>query len=227
MGSASSSPSPRPPADERTHLLAVSAEQITIARRQAALARREADAARADAANLLSEMAALEDRQKYYAALGASAFAIAIGGLGAVALLARRQQTAALTQAVQALADAKRHAALDLQKAKRFAAEPLAKALVPVFDNLDSLCDACSADAALDEGAQLTRSSLMAALQAQSIERVEPEEGTAFDPHVHEAMFTVEAEDGADANVISSVFRPGYVLHGERILRAAQVGVTK
>ena len=83
------------------------------------------------------------------------------------------------------------------------------------------------ADAALDEGAQLTRSSLMAALQAQSIERVEPEEGTAFDPHVHEAMFTVEAEDGADANVISSVFRPGYVLHGERILRAAQVGVTK
>ena len=67
----------------------------------------------------------------------------------------------------------------------------------------------------------------MAALQAQSIERVEPEEGTAFDPHVHEAMFTVKAEDGADANVISSVFRPGYVLHGERILRAAQVGVTK
>ena len=148
------------------------------------MARREADAARADAANLLGEMAALEDRQKYYAALGASAFAIAVGGLGAVALLARRQQTAALNQAVQALADAKRHAALDLQKAKRFAAEPLAKALVPVFDNLDSLCDACSADAALDEGAQLTRSSLMAALQAQSIERVEPEEGTAFDPHV-------------------------------------------
>ena len=108
MGSASSSPSPRPPPDERTHLLAVSAEQITIARRQAALARREADAARADAANLLGEMAALEDRQKYYAALGAAALAIAVGGLGAVALLARRQQTAALNQAVQALADAKR-----------------------------------------------------------------------------------------------------------------------
>ena len=89
MGSASSSPSPRPPPDERTHLLAVSAEQITIARRQAALARREADAARADAANLLGEMAALEDRQKYYAALGASAFAIAVGGLGAVGLRRR------------------------------------------------------------------------------------------------------------------------------------------
>ena len=78
------------------------------------MARREADAARADAANLLGEMAALEDRQKYYAALGASASAIAVGGLGAVALLARRPQTPALNQAVQALADAKRHAALHL-----------------------------------------------------------------------------------------------------------------
>ena len=37
-------------------------------------------------------------------------------------------------------------------------------------------------------------------------------------------MLTVPVEEGAAGNV-ESVLRPGYALHGERILRAAQVGV--
>lgn len=39
-----------------------------------------------------------------------------------------------------------------------------------------------------------------------------------------EAMLTVPVE-AEHVNTVQTLLRPGYVLHGERVLRAAQVGV--
>mmetsp|Transcript_8347 Transcript_8347/g.24760 ORF Transcript_8347/g.24760 Transcript_8347/m.24760 type:complete len:142 (-) Transcript_8347:323-748(-) len=66
---------------------------------------------------------------------------------------------------------------------------------------------------------------MQAALERHGVERHDPPAGARFDPSLHEAMFTAPLSDGAAPGTVSSVFRPGYTLHGSHILRAAQVGV--
>ena len=40
-----------------------------------------------------------------------------------------------------------------------------------------------------------------------------------------EALYTVPVAADASTGLVEDIMRPGYVLHGERVLRAAQVGV--
>ena len=168
------------------------------------------------------------------AALGAGATAVAAG----LVFLSRRNHQAALARISGQVAEAKRLAAGEVEHAKRWGAEPLAKSLIPVADNLEALVASASAagegedaHAALVEGARLTSSSLVAALAAHSVERVAPERGAPFDPHVHDGAYTVPLEAAAAegekvaAGSVAELVRPGWLLHEQRVLRAAQVGV--
>ena len=166
----------------------------------------------------------MEQQRKDYLFYGAAS-AVAtfcLGGLVAGAVVAR-QNRSALALLSSEMVDLRRRGAFELAKAERFGSAKLARSLIPSLDAMDAACEHATPTEA--EGTRLTRSTLHAALHEHGVEIVKPEMGEAFDPDVHEAMFMVPVDDAAAAGTIQSIFRPGYSLHGERLLRAAQVGV--
>ena len=158
-------------------------------------------------------------RQQFmlYGLVATAGAALVSGAVGAVMM--RRNQASQLARLSQELVDVRRRGAADVAKAERFGSAKLAQSLIPSLDAMDALCDAGGDE----EGSKLTRSSLHAALRDNGIERVAPSIGDPFDVSVMEAMLMVPVE-GSAGNV-ESVLRPGYTIHGERVLRAAQVGV--
>jgi molecular chaperone GrpE len=72
-------------------------------------------------------------------------------------------------------------------------------------------------------GVELIYRKGMAALEADGIEPICPEPGTAFDPTIHEAVTKEMCPDKEDGEILGTV-RRGYRL-GDRILRPAQVRV--
>jgi molecular chaperone GrpE len=153
-------------------------------------------------------------------AVGSAAVAAALGAAVAAANM-RRRNVAALSEAAQEMVDVRRRAAFELDRAKQYGGEKLARTLVPALDALDALCEAGGGD---PEGANLTRRSMHDALRANGVERCEPAVGDKFDVSMMEAVFTVPVAEGQATGNVEEVFRPGYLLH-ERVLRAAQVGV--
>ena len=121
------------------------------------------------------------------------------------------------------MVDVRRRGAAELAKAERYGCEGLARSLVPALDAMDALTAA--ADDA--EGARLTQNSLLDALRSHGISRVSPEVGETFDVDTMEAMYTVPTSEVEQGGTVADVLRSGYLLHGERLLRAAQVGVAK
>ena len=57
------------------------------------------------------------------------------------------------------------------------------------------------------------------------LEKIDPK-GEAFDPNLHEAIFTKDAEEGQESGTVDSVFLKGYKM-GDKIIRYAQVVVIK
>ena len=205
-----------------SHAVSESAARVAEARAGLKEAQREAERHSAVARAALSEAAALRkerDQITMLAAAGAVGSAAVAAALAAV--LVRRRQAALLAEAAQSIVDLRLRGESNLARAKRFASEPLGRSLLPVLDNLDSLVEStpAGADAA---GAELTRQSLQEAIRAHNIERLQPSPGDTFDPDTMEAMYTTA---GSAKGTVAAVLRPGYALHGERLLRAAQVGV--
>ena len=96
----------------------------------------------------------------------------------------------------------------------------LAKALVPVLDNLErALAAANPEEDHLADGVRLVRDELVAALARAGVESYEPA-GEAFDPDWHEAMLTRPGEVGQ----VLEVLEKGYRLNGQ-VLRPARVVV--
>lgn len=235
MGASQSAPAKGRDDQHRAELVSASAQvqraanEIERLRRSEARYKEVAGQALAEAHNLRKEGEKLQQQQMMLCG-GLAVMGVGAAAAVAAAVMARRSQRSAIEGASQTLAEVRQRAAQTEVKAERFGAEPLARSLVPVCDNVDMLLNA--ADGASDgsakgvlEGAQLTAKSLFSALEAHAIRRVSPELGSSFDPSVMEAMYTVPSEPTADADVVASVLRPGYTLH-DRVLRAAQVGVT-
>jgi molecular chaperone GrpE len=72
------------------------------------------------------------------------------------------------------------------------------------------------------EGVHLTLRQLQQALERNRIVEVNPAPGAKFDPHVHQAISVVPAEQ--DANTVVAVLQKGYLI-SDRILRPALVTV--
>jgi molecular chaperone GrpE len=103
----------------------------------------------------------------------------------------------------------------------------LARALLPVVDNLDRALAAAEPDEkagekTLAEGVRLVREELASVLERNGIESYEPA-GERFDPHWHEAMMTRPASS-KDAGKVLEVLEKGYRLDGH-VLRPARVVV--
>jgi len=118
----------------------------------------------------------------------------------------------------------RRRAQEDVTKAHKFAAEKFAGELLAVKDSLEAaLAIEAQTVAAIKAGVELTLKQLVAAFEKSAVTELNPL-GQKFDPHYHQAIAMVDAEQ--EANTVVSVLQKGYALH-ERILRPALVTVAK
>ena len=112
----------------------------------------------------------------------------------------------------------------EMSKARKFAIESFADSLLPVRDSLEAaiaLSDASPEQ--LLEGVHATLRQLTAALERNKVLAIAPQAGTKFDPHQHQAISVVPAEQ--DANTVVAVLQKGYLI-ADRVLRPALVTVT-
>jgi molecular chaperone GrpE len=118
----------------------------------------------------------------------------------------------------------RRQAANDVARAHKYAIEKFAEELLPVKDALETALGSEAGDgAALRAGVELTLKQLAAAFAKAQIVEVDPR-GEKFDPHRHQAMAMVDADQ--PANTVVQVFQKGYLI-ADRVLRPAMVAVAK
>lgn len=116
----------------------------------------------------------------------------------------------------------RRRAQEDVSKAHKFAIENFAENLLPVLDSLEAaLADSSTDIAKVREGVELTLRQLTGALEKGRVIALNPV-GEKFDPHRHQAISMVPAEQ--EANTIVNVLQKGYVI-ADRVLRPALVTV--
>jgi molecular chaperone GrpE len=118
----------------------------------------------------------------------------------------------------------RRRAQEDVAKTHKFAIESFAEHLLPVVDSFEAALADQSADIAkLREGIELTLRQLTSALEKGRISAINPAQGEKFDPHRHQAISMVPADQ--EPNTIVSVLQKGFVI-SERVLRPALVMVS-
>jgi molecular chaperone GrpE len=117
----------------------------------------------------------------------------------------------------------RRRAEEDMAKARKFA-EAFAESLLPVKDSLEAaIAIQAATPEQLLEGTHATLRQLTAALERNKVVAIAPPAGTRFDPHQHQAISVVPAEQ--EANTVVAVLQKGYLI-ADRVLRPALVTVT-
>ncbi|WP_250450361.1 nucleotide exchange factor GrpE [Caballeronia sp. ATUFL_M2_KS44] len=110
----------------------------------------------------------------------------------------------------------------DVSKAHKFAIENFAENLLPVLDSLEAaLADQSSDVVKVREGVELTLRQLTGALEKGRVTALNPV-GEKFDPHRHQAISMVPAEQ--EPNTVVAVLQKGYII-ADRVLRPALVTV--
>lgn len=117
----------------------------------------------------------------------------------------------------------RRRAEEDMAKARKFAIESFAESLLPVMDSLQAaIAQPEASTPQVLEGVHATLRQLAAALERNKVIEVAPPPGTKFDPHQHQAISVVPAEQ--EANTVVAVLQKGYLI-ADRVLRPALVTV--
>ncbi len=118
----------------------------------------------------------------------------------------------------------RRRADEEVSKARKFAIESFADSLLPVRDSLEAaIAIQTATPEQLLEGVHATLRQLNQALERNKVLPINPPAGTRFDPHQHQAISVVPAEQ--DANTVVTVLQKGYLI-ADRVLRPALVTVT-
>ncbi len=120
----------------------------------------------------------------------------------------------------------------DVADAHKYAVTKFASDMLVVGDNIRRALEAVPADRrtsdedlkALAEGVEMTAREMDRLLEKNGITRI-PAQGERFDPHCHQAMFEV-VDESVPAGTVVQVVQEGYQI-GDRVLRAALVGVSK
>lgn len=117
----------------------------------------------------------------------------------------------------------RRRADEDVAKARKFAVEGFAEAMLPVMDSMEAAI--ATPDAKVEtvlEGVHATHRQLASALERNKVVQINPAAGSKFDPHQHQAISMVPADQ--EANTVVAVLQKGYLI-AERVLRPALVTV--
>lgn len=117
----------------------------------------------------------------------------------------------------------RRRAEEEVVKARKFAVENFADSLLPVKDSLEAaIAIQAATPEQLLEGVHATLRQLSQALERNKVVEISPSAGTRFDPHQHQAISVVPAEQ--EANSVVAVLQKGYLI-ADRVLRPALVTV--
>lgn len=120
--------------------------------------------------------------------------------------------------------NSRRRAEEEVAKARKFGIESFAESLLPVIDSLDAALSIQNATPEqLREGSDATLRQLSTALERNKVVVINPAASEKFDPHHHQAISMVPAEQ--EANTVVSVLQKGYLI-ADRVLRPALVTVT-
>lgn len=120
----------------------------------------------------------------------------------------------------------------ELINRSKFAISKFAESVLSVGDNIQRAMQSVTEEALRDnpalqnlvDGIKVTERELLNILERHDIKRIEAE-GHQLDPNRHQAMFEIPDETVPSGTVLQ-VIAPGYMI-GDRLLRAAQVGVSK
>lgn len=117
----------------------------------------------------------------------------------------------------------------DRREAEVYGGTKLARDLLSVYDNMGRALESIDGELrekskALVDGIELTQRELLQVFEKHKIKRVAPEVGDKFDPKLHQAMFEAPVPGTTKGSIIQ-VMSTGFVI-GDRLLRAAQVGVS-
>jgi molecular chaperone GrpE len=118
----------------------------------------------------------------------------------------------------------RRRAQEDVVKARKFGIESFAESLVPVMDSLKAalgVADQTAED--MRAGIESTVKQLTGAFERNHLKEIAPAVGDKFDPHHHQAIATVPAEQ--EPNTVVATLQLGYLI-ADRVLRPALVTVT-
>jgi len=111
----------------------------------------------------------------------------------------------------------------EISKARKFAVEGFADSLLPVKDSLESaIAIQAATPEQLLEGVHATLRQLSSALERNKVVEINPPAGTKFDPHQHQAISVVPAEQ--ESNTVVAVLQKGYLI-ADRVLRPALITV--
>lgn len=111
----------------------------------------------------------------------------------------------------------------EISKARKYAVETFAESLLPVMDSMEAAI--AMPDAKVEqvlEGIHATRRQLISALERNKVLEINPATGVKFDPHQHQAISVVPADQ--EANTVVMVLQKGYLI-ADRVLRPALVTV--
>jgi molecular chaperone GrpE len=117
----------------------------------------------------------------------------------------------------------RRRAEEEIGKARKFAVDAFAESLLPVCDSMEAALSVENATREqLLEGVHATLRQLLQALERHKVVPINPPAATRFDPHQHQAISVVPADQ--DANTVVAVLQKGYLI-ADRVLRPALVTV--
>ena len=141
-----------------------------------------------------------------------------------------REKKDQLLRALAELENTRRRAERDRRDAETYGGTRLARDLLVVYDNLNRALAAADDElrekhGAFLEGVELTQRELLSAFARHKVEKVSPDKGEKFDPHLHQAMFEAPVPGAADGTIIE-VMEDGFTI-ADRLLRPARVGVAR
>lgn len=108
----------------------------------------------------------------------------------------------------------------------KLANKSLIENLIPVFDNFALATKHLPQELQENnwvQGIIFIHRQLQDILLAEGVDIIDPM-GQIFDPNLHEAVDSVDLEDGVESNTIVEVLQVGYTLHGS-LIRSARVKV--
>ena len=112
----------------------------------------------------------------------------------------------------------------EMAKARKYAIEGFADSLLPVKDSLEAaIAIPAATPEQLLEGVHATLRQLSAALQRNKVVEINPPAASRFDPHQHQAISVVPADQ--EPNTVVAVLQKGYLI-ADRVLRPALVTVS-
>jgi molecular chaperone GrpE len=120
--------------------------------------------------------------------------------------------------------NARRRADEEVSKARKFAIESFAESLLPVTDSLEAGLSIKEATIEqIREGSEATLRQLKSALERNKVLEINPAAGAKFDPHQHQAISVVPADQ--EPNTVVSVLQKGYLIM-DRVIRPALITVS-